>query len=332
MKNNLLLCMTIVGLISIESGCSSKEQILIYSAAEEERINYLQNALDNHFPNYNVVIQYTGTGNLYTKLLSEGSDTDCDIIYDFEANNSMNLYNQNSKIYSDLSDYDNSIYVDSLDPDSLIKGKVAVNGKIYGAVLINKKVLNEKSIAVPTTFDDLLDSKYKGLIEMPNPKSSGTGYCWYSGLVAKEGKDNALTYFSSLSNNIAEYTSSGAAPIKDVNRGDVAIGFGMLWQCLEYANSNSDLEVIYLDKGLPYNLYCMGMINGHEQRTPVKEVFDYLYYTLNPLEVCEFNPGKIYEKQGEPKIDNYPTTVDEIEMTNIFDFEFKQTLLDSWTF
>ena len=43
---------------------------------------------------------------------------------------------------------------------------------------------------------DLLDAKYKKLISMASPKSSGTGYMFYLSLVNAMGQQQAIEYFN----------------------------------------------------------------------------------------------------------------------------------------
>ena len=76
-------------------------------------------------------------------------------------------------VLADLSSYDTSIYTEDV-----------VSSKYYlpelrtgGAVIINTEVLAENNLPKPTCYEDLLKPEYKGLISMPDPKSSGTGYC-----------------------------------------------------------------------------------------------------------------------------------------------------------
>ena len=199
------------------------------------------------------------------------------------------------------------------------------------AVIYNKKVLQDNNLPIPTSYSDLLNPQYKNYISMPNPKSSGTGYAYYNGLVTTYGKEAATTYFDSLSNNIKEFTTSGSGPIKSVDRGEIAIGFAMLWQCVEYCKNNSDLDYTYLDLGCPYNLYEMAIINGHEKRKAVKDVFDYIYYELNQKQCEKFTPDKIY-KNMVPEDPNYPTNVSLMEMNGVCDPAYKKQLLDEWKY
>ena len=66
--------------------------------------------------------------------------------------------------------------------------------------------------------------------------------------------------------------------------------------------------------------------------TKVKAVFDCLYYELNKPQCAKFNPDKIYADMPAPEIENYPAQYDEITMAGLFDFEYKQNLLDQWQY
>lgn len=327
MKKIILTFIGIMMSLLCLASCGGKETVLIYATSEEERIAYIQEKLDEKFPNYEIVIQYSGTGALVSKLQGEGVETECDIIFELEANNMELLLNQNENFFTDLSDYDFTKFTDAA--KSYGHKKYAPSCMTYGAVIVNKKVLADNGLEMPKTYDDLLDSKYKGLIAMPNPKSSGTGYLFYNGLVSVLGQDAALEYFDKLNSNIKEFTSSGSAPIKAANRGEIAAGLAMLWQCVAYKENNPDLEYTFLDYGAPSNLYVMAIINGHEKRTAVKEVWDYIYNDLNKPQVEKFIPDPIYVGQ-KPENPVYPTNVKAIEMKGLFDPKYKQNLLDLW--
>ena len=315
-----------------ENKTSGRDRVVIYTAAEDERIAYLQAALDKQFPNTEIVIQSLGTGQLLSKLQAEGKNTDCDIFYDLEVVNAEIILNAEPDLFADLSEYDFTVYDASVTGYTDRHHKYAVNGKTYGAFLVNTKVLEEKGLAVPQTYADMLKEDYKGLISIPSPKSSGTGYSYYNGMITVLGEEEGMKYFEALNPNIKEYTTSGSAPAKAAVRGDVAIAYGLLWQCVQYANDNEGLQVVIPEDGLAFDLFTMGMISGHETKAGVKDVFTYLYSELNKPQCAEFNPDKIYTEMPEAKIPNYPTGFGEITMAGLFDFNYKQGLLDKWQY
>ena len=314
------------------SSTTGKDRVVIYTAAEDERIAYIQEGLDKQFPDTEIVIQSLGTGQLLSKLQAEGKDSDCDIFYDLEVVNAEIILNAAPDLFVDLSDYDFSIYDPSVTGYTDRHHKYAVNGKTAGAFLVNTRMLEEKGLPIPETYEDMLMPEYAGLISMPSPKSSGTGYSYYNGMVTILGEEAGMEYFEELSPNIKEYTTSGSAPAKAAVRGDVAIAYGLLWQCVNYANENEGLTVVVPEQGLAFDLFTMGMISGHEAKGSVKEVFTYLYNELNKPQCAKFNPDKIYADMPAAEIQNYPENYKEITMAGLFDFQYKQDLLDKWKY
>ena len=315
-----------------EAAPKGKDCVVIYTAAEDERIAYIQEELNKQFPDTEIVIQSLGTGQMLSRLQAEGKDTDCDIFYDLEVVNAEIILNANPELCADLSAYDLSIYDSSVTGYAERHHRYAVNGKTYGAFLVNTKVLEEKGLPVPATYQDVLKEDYRGLISIPSPKSSGTGYSYYNGMITVLGEEAGMAYFDSLNPNIKEYTTSGSAPAKAAVRGDVAIAYGLLWQCVQYANENEGMTVVIPEDGLAFGLFTMGMISGHENRGSVKAVFDYLYNNLNRPQCAKFNPDKIYTDMPAAEIAGYPTGFGEITMKGLFDFAYKQKLLDQWKY
>ena len=195
-----------------ESAKNGKDRVVIYTAAEDERIAYIQEELGKQFPNTEIVIQSLGTGQLLSKLQAEGKNSDCDIFYDLEVVNAEIILNAVPDLFADLSDYDFSVYDASVTGYTNRHHQYAVNGKTAGAFLVNTKVLAEKNLPVPASYEDMLKPEYAGLISMPNPKSSGTGYSYYNGMITMLGEDEGMKYFEALNANIKEYTTSGSAP------------------------------------------------------------------------------------------------------------------------
>ena len=312
-------------------GCGGGgNEILILTTGEEERIEFLTEKLEERFPDYDITLQYVGTGELYSKLNEEKQNITGDIVYDFEVTNMEMLLAEIPDLFYDLSSYDFSSYVENAKAHTSRHKKYAIDVKQDGAIIVNKNVLTSKGVPVPETYEDLLNPIYDDLICMPNPKASGTGYCFYSGLVAKLGETGALNYFDALNANIKEYTSSGSAPIKKVNNGEVGIGVCMLWQAVKYANENSALQVVLPENTLPYTLYGMALINGRETRPEVVEVFNYLFNDLNKLCVEALNAEKVFTNQGACAVPDYPNDFAEFNMPFLYDYQYKQELLDKW--
>ena len=322
-KSFFALLMVSLCMLLIACGSEKKEKVLIYSSAEDYKIEHMSKRLKEKFPNYEIIVEYMSTGNHAAKLLSEGIKTECDITHDLEYGYMEHLDSKN--IFAQLS-YNKSDYVE----DALQSDNYVPECRVGGCVIINKQLLDEKGLKAPQSYDDLLHPKYRGLISMPNPKSSGTGYMFLKALVNEKGEDEAFAYFDKLTPNILQYTSSGSGPVNALLHKEAVIGLGMIGQTVSQINQGAPLEIIFFKEGAPYTIYGQAIINGKEQSKAVKEVFEYMISTLN-YEMCEkFFPEKIYLDR-DFVVDNYPTNIKYANMKNNTINE-KLRLLDKWNY
>lgn len=307
------------------SGCGSqKENVLIYTSAEDYRIEYMQQRLTEEFPQYDITIEYMSTGNHAAKLLAEGMDTACDITYDLEYTYLQRLADEG--ILEDLSAYDFSVFSDDVVRSNFYMPEYR-NG---GAIIINRKVLERYGLEAPSCYDDLLKPEYKNLISMPNPTSSGTGYMFLLSMVNQRGEDAAFDYFDALAENVLQFTSSGSGPVSALIQEEVAIGLSITGTAVTAINDGADLEIIFFEEGSPYALYGQGIIAGKSERKAVQEVFDFLYTTYG-YENCEkFFPEQIYEDRVF-EIENYPSDITYSDMSGDT-AQRKAELLEKWKY
>lgn len=307
-------------------GCSgntknSDNKVVIYSGAEEYRNEYFQKRLNEKFPEYEIKVEYMSTGSLAAKLISEAGDSACDIAYDIEAGYVDKLQG----VLADLSAYDASMFMDELvDPGK----KVLPEYRNSGCIAINPEVLASENLPEPTSYEDLLKPEYKGLISMPNPKSSGTGYMFLKNLVNAWGEEEAFAYFDQLADNISQFTSSGSGPVNALIQKEAGIGLAMTAQAVREINNGDHLKILFFEEGSPYTAYYYGMVKGKENREAVKSVFDFFYTDLVAEDKEHFAPEKIY-KDRDFTIENYPADIPYGDMSNDSGAE-KSRLLEKW--
>ncbi|MCL2718837.1 MAG: extracellular solute-binding protein [Lachnospiraceae bacterium] len=295
--------------------------IVIYTSAEENRYKAMQEALDSEFPDYIIRIEYYSTGELIAKLLAEGTDTECDIIGEMEYTN----LKMATDLLADLSGYNKSIYIDDMIPDEPRYLPWYRNG---GCIAINRTIISERGLPVPESYADLLNPEYKGLISMPNPLTSGTGYMFLKSLVNTWGEQEAFDYFNKLSANILSFTTSGSGSVNALRAGEAAIGFAMTAQAVKAINDGFPLRIHFFEEGSPFSLYGIGMIKGKENRSEVREVFDYIVYRWTEIDKLLFCPERIYSDR-EFTLPNYPMNIRYADMSNDTYTE-KERLLEKW--
>ena len=88
----------------------------------------------------------------------------------------------------------------------------------------NSELLEQKKIAAPACWADLIKPEFKGEVQIANPNSSGTAYTFLATMVQILGEEEAFKYMKALDGNINQYTKSGAAPAQAVARGETLVG------------------------------------------------------------------------------------------------------------
>lgn len=320
----LLLTLTLLLGCLAFTGCAKKETIIIYTSAENFQIDYMRERMKEQFPDYDIRIDYKSSGDQASLMQAAGTNVECHITHNLEYGNAAEL--AAGGIFADLTGIvDFSVYTEDAVPGPYYAPELR-NG---GAIIVNLDVLKEKGLDEPTSYEDLLDPQYKGLISMPNPKTSGTGYMFLLALVNAWGEEEALQYFTSLSDNILAFESSGSGPVNKLITKEVAIGFGMISHAVQQINEGENLKILTFEEGAPYSLYGQAVIAGNETNPAVMEVFDFLVNHITP-EMCErFYPEKLY-KDKDFTIKNFPTDVTYSDMSNNTP-ERKAQLLGKWT-
>lgn len=316
-----LLCLGT--LLSLAACGEKKEKIVIWTSAEDFRIADMEERFGKQFPDYDIKIEYMSTGDIAAKLLNEGTNSQCDIVYSMEYGYLSKL---DAKGYlADLSEYDYSVFEEDVVPE---KKSYIVDCRNGGAVILNLDVLKDKGLAEPTSYTDLLKPEFKGLVSMPSPKSSGTGYMFLRNLTNAWGEEQAFSYFDQLTENILSYTTSGSGPVNALCQREVAVGLGMTAQAVNKINDGENLKIVFFEEGSPYSLYGHAMVKGKEERACVKELFDFIVNTYIKEANEKFFPERII-KDFAPTVKNYPSNIKYGDMKNDTQEE-KERLLDKW--
>ena len=299
--------------------------VIIFTSTEDFRTEHMQELLKEKFPDYDITLQVLNTGNHAAKLKAEGTQTEADIILNLETCYLEGLQD----IMADLSSYDLSEFLPELVPTSKC---YLPWDKSSGAIVINREKLDSLNLPLPGSYEDLLNPVYKGLISMPNPKTSGTGYMFLVSLINAWGEDAAFSYFDRLAENILQFTTSGSGPVNALIQGEVAIGLGMTLTAVNAINSrNVPLELYYFAEGAPNITTSFGLIKGKDARPVVKEVFEFVLTRLLKDDKELYCPEPIMKNQPN-NIPNYPRNIQYSVMDGVYDLALKERLLEKWKY
>lgn len=318
----VIIIVLIAGALILTNPKNNDSRVVIYSAAEDEVNEAMMRELKKKFPQYDIVMEFMSSGNIATKLASEKTDTSIDIVYDLEYG-SIGLV---SDYLEDL-EYDESKYASEFITNNEKYVPVALSSN---AIVINKDILKKKGLEVPKSYDDLLKKEYEGLIAMPNPTVSGTGYIFLKSLVNVRGEDKAYKYFDGLSKNVLEYTSSGLVPVSMLEREEIAIAMGPTSVAARSVTNGYNFDIMWFLEGAPYTYYVMSVVKDRLNKPAVKEVYEYIEKELNEKVNEECAIESVY-KNNDYKIPNYPENIHFADMSNYTSSE-KERLLEQWKY
>jgi iron(III) transport system substrate-binding protein len=139
----------------------------------------------------------------------------------------------------------------------------------------NEKLLKEKNLPVPETWKDLGDPKYKGLVAMPNPNTSGTGYVMMTTIVQVYGDEQGFVLLKAIHKNVAQYTRSGGDPSLLAGRGEVAIGVSFANDVVERVRKGFSLRFVAPRDGTGYEIGALSLVKGAPNRESGLRLIDW---------------------------------------------------------
>ena len=330
MKRFYSLCLAACFLAGITAaafagGKKDDNRVVIYTSTEDFRTEHMQELLNEQFPNYDIIIQVLSTGNHAAKIKAEGTSTDADIILNLETG-----YLESVKdALADLSSFDMSQFLPELIPPDR---KYLPWDKSSGVIAVDRRKLESLGVPFPQNYDDLIKPEYKGLLSMPSPKTSATGYMFLIALINLKGEDAAFSYFDKFAENVLQFTSSGSGPVNALIQGEAAIGLGMTITAVAAINDGrAAFDMFYFPEGAPYNTSGMGVIKGRENRPAVREVFNFIISKVVRDDNDLYCPEPIF-RNSVNNIPNYPRTIPYADMTGGTDLELKERLLEKWKY
>ncbi|HGM3506192.1 TPA: extracellular solute-binding protein [Clostridioides difficile] len=158
-------------------------------------------------------------------------------------------------------------YKSAFKDDKEVPSWVGIDAWMTG-ITVNTKELKNKNIPIPSSYEDLIKPEYKGLISMPNPSSSGTGYLTVSALIQIMGEEKAWQYMDKLHENIGVYTQFGSAPATSAASGEYPIGISFGYRGIKLKEEGYPVEVVFPKEGSGWDIEANALV----KKDNIKEV------------------------------------------------------------
>ncbi len=138
----------------------------------------------------------------------------------------------------------------------------------------NRQVLDELGVPVPTSWQNLLNSKLKRQIAMAHPATSGTAFMalWTIVSLNHSDLDQAFDYLRKLHNNILQYPKTGSAPGMMAGRGEVATAIISSYDCILFNEQGMrDLVLSFPKEGTGYEIGGVAIVKGAKHLEAAKK-------------------------------------------------------------
>lgn len=188
---------------------------------------------------------------------------------------------------------------------------------------------------VPQSWEDLLDPRLAGEIQIADPQSSGTAYTAIATFVQLWGEEKAFDYFRKLHKNISQYTKSGITPARNTARGETTIGIGFLHDYAMEKKNGANIEMVVPSEGTGYELGGVSILKGARNLDNAKLFVDWAL--SKEAQELSWQKGEAFQVLTNTTAEPSPYSLDPKTLKLInYDFEKygsseeRKRLIDKW--
>lgn len=257
---------------AVMPGLVGAADLTVYTALEADVLPVYEKSFNAVHPDIKINWVRDSTGIITAKLLAEADNPQADVVLGTAATSLLLLKSEGL-----------------LEPyapaglDKLDKRFVDVDQPPYwvgtnawaAALCVNTIEMEKRGLAHPASWADLTKPEYQGLIVMPNPASSGTGYLDVSAWIQMMGNDAAWTYMDALHQNIATYTHSGSKPCTQAASGEFPIGVSFEYRAAKLAADGAPIVAVIPSEGIGWEMEASGIIVGTDEPEAAQALIDW---------------------------------------------------------
>lgn len=324
--NKFVRSLAIVASLSMLGGTAA-QALTVYSSVDEENSTSILKAF-TEATGVEVDMVFLSSGPALSRIEAEKNNPQADVWFGAPSENHILAHER------DLTQAYGSANADGLkdqfkDADGFWHA-IYTNPLAFG---VRTDILKERDAPEPTSWADLTNPAYKGLIQMPSPQSSGTAYAVILTLREIMGEDAAYDFMKKLNPNIQTYTQSGTAPSGALGVGETPIAIQFTPGFLKLKDEGFPVNVVFPSEGVGYEVAAMSILNGAQNLDDAKKLVDWMTSKDGQQAVVDaktyFLPirGDVTAGEGVPSLDDIKL----IPYDPAYASENRQRLVDRWT-
>ena len=165
-----------------------------------------------------------------------------------------------------------------------------------------------------TCLKDLADPVYKDFLAITDVQSSSTAWLLMQALISAYGEDGAQSVLHDLYANAGDHVeSSGSAPLKLCEAGEVAVGFGLRHQAVAAKAEGLPIDFVDPTEGNFSLTESVAVLDKGDKTNPLAMKMAQCIIENGRSELQQNYPNPLYEGESADSANKstYPKTFDE---------------------
>ena len=316
-------------LVALCSAHALAGEVLVYTALEDDQIpRYIKSFKEKH-PDITVKFVRDSTGIVTAKLLAEKANPQADVVWGLSAVSLMQI--KQAGMLEPYAPKDGAKVLPSFKDAAADPAWFGIDAWMTG-FCVNTVELGNKKLPLPAAYADLTQPEYKGMITMPNPASSGTGFLTVSAILKLLGEEKGWAYLDKLHENISSYTHSGSKPCKLAGTGEAVIGISFGYRGLQQKKKGEPIETVFPKEGSGWDLEANALVKKAAIKPEAKVFLDWAL-SMDAMKEYAQSFALTGYPTGEPVPAGFPADPSKQMIKNDFDWAAKNRdrILAEWT-
>ncbi|KPF70218.1 phosphonate ABC transporter substrate-binding protein [beta proteobacterium AAP99] len=250
----------------------SRTELLVYSALEADQIKAYKEAFEKENPSIELKFVRDSTGIITAKLLAEKANPQADVVWGLAATSLMLLDREGmlaAYAPANLGAIKPNMR-DTRNPPTWVGMDVWSS-----AICFNTVEAGKRNLPRPASWADLTKPEYKGLITMPHPASSGTGYLMVSAWLQMMGEPRGWAFMDALHQNMGVYTHSGSKPCRQAGAGEFPIGLSFEYRANKTKKDGAPIDIVLPTEGLGWDMEATGILKTTKKMDAARKLADF---------------------------------------------------------
>ena len=304
----------IAALTSPEAHAQGKTELLVYSALEADQIKAYKTAFEQDHPGIELKFVRESTGIVTARLLAEKSNPQADVVWGLAATSLM-LLDKEGMLAPYAPKGLDQVRPNMRDPRAQ---PTWVGMDLWSsAVCFNTVEAGKRNLPKPASWNDLTQPVYKGLLTMPHPASSGTGYLMVSAWLQMMGESKGWAFMDALHQNIGVYTHSGSKPCKQAGAGEFPIGLSFEYRANKTKKEGAPIDIVFPKEGLGWDVEATGIMKTTKKLEAAKALADWSV-TRKANELYAKNFAVLALPSVQEQLEFVPSDLDKLLAKNDF--------------